>query len=72
MSGVSPTATSQFQQAQLLSQVQTAVAKKGLDVQRQQGDAAVALLEQAAQLQQSQVQRMSVEPFKGASLDVIA
>lgn len=72
MSVISPAAISGFQHEQLLSQVQTAVAKKGLDVARAQGDATVALLEQASQLQQSQVASMKLEPHKGASIDVIA
>ncbi len=72
MSAISPAAASNFQQAQIQSQVQTAVAKKGLDVARAQGDAAVSLIQQAADLQKSQVQQMRLEPFKGASLDIIA
>ncbi len=43
-------AATQIQQAQLGYQVSMAVVKKGLDAQKVQGEAAVQLLEAAAQL----------------------
>lgn len=52
-------------QAQLGQQVSTAVLKKSLDATKQQGQAAIALLEAAAQ-----VARPS-EPGKGVALDAI-
>ena len=69
---VSAASISAFQQADLVNQVQTRVARKTLDVAEQQGQAAISLLEGAAQLQEQQVRSLSVEPFKGQALDVIA
>ncbi len=51
-------------QAQLSQQVSTAVMRKSLDATKQQGQAAIALLEAAAQVAKN------VEPGKGIALDV--
>ncbi len=72
MSTISPAAISNLKQAQLQTQVQTAVTRKLQDVARSQGDAAVSLLQQAAEIQRSQVAAMKLEPHKGASIDVLA
>lgn len=55
-----------MQQAQLAQQVSYAVAGKLKDVQQQQGEAAISLLQQAAEVARP------VEPGKGAAIDVVA
>lgn len=72
MSAISASSISAFQQATLRNEVQTRVARKAQDVAKQQGQAAISLLEGAAQLQQQQVQTFSVEPHKGHALDLLA
>lgn len=52
--------------AQLQTQVGVAVAKKALDVTQLQGDAAIALLESASQLQEQVARQTGV----GTSVDV--
>lgn len=59
-------------QAQFAQQVGVAVARKTLDAAKLQGQAAVSLLQQAANLQKDMVQNVSLEPGKGSQLDVYA
>jgi hypothetical protein len=56
---------SSVQQSQLQEQVAMKVAKKSLDAAKQQGQAAIALLESAAQITRG------AEPGKGVHLDAI-
>jgi hypothetical protein len=58
-----------MQQAQIGQQIGVAIARKGLDAMKQQGQAAVSLLEQAAEVQQNVIR---ADPHKGHMLDVIA
>lgn len=48
MEDLSISAASAIQQSQVQNKIDVAVARKALDVQQQQGDAAVALIQQAA------------------------
>lgn len=59
-------------QAEVSSKVATAVARKALDVQSEQGDAAVALLKAAAKIQQQATESASsaIANAFGGSLDV--
>ncbi|MEM6551883.1 MAG: YjfB family protein [Planctomycetota bacterium] len=70
--GVSASGASALTSAQVQSQVGVSVAKKALDQAKAQGDAAVSLLDAAAQTQKAMVERVSIEPFKGTMIDVIA
>ena len=63
MSQISPTGAS------LSAQISIVVADKAQDVTKFQGEAAVALLEQAAQLQQQITN--SNDPHRGRVLDII-
>lgn len=69
--GMNVASASYMQQAQVMSQVQTSVAAKTLDAAKQQGDAAVSLLEDAAQLQQ-QMQPANGGAHVGQMIDVVA
>lgn len=55
----------------LTSQVSVAVAKKARDVQKEQGEAMVAMLQDAARTAAAQTGR-SAEPIKPGALDVMA
>lgn len=61
-------ALSSIQQNAVSAEVSTRVARKALDVAEQQGDAAISLLEQAAEL----AKQLSFEPNKGSQIDVTA
>lgn len=63
-------AASSLSQAQLAQEVSMKVASKTLDAARAQGDAAISLLQAAADVQKQSV--ASLEPHKGQSLDVTA
>ena len=65
-----PAASSILAQAQLAQQVSVKVAAKTLDAAKAQGDAAVSLLQAAAQVQEQALS--SLEPHKGQTLDVTA
>lgn len=52
VNGIAQTASA-IAQSQVRNEVDMALAKKSLDVQKQQGDAAVQLIESAAQLSKS-------------------
>jgi Putative motility protein len=69
MSSVSA-ASSILTQAQLAQRVSVKVAAKTLDAAKAQGDAAVSLLEAAAQVQEQALGNL--EPHKGQTLDVTA
>ncbi len=69
MSGIS-SATSGLEQAQLAHQVAVKVAGKAMDAARAQGDAAISLLEAAAEVQEQALS--GLEPGKGQVLDVTA
>lgn len=60
---------SALQQGQVAQQASMAVARKSLDAAKLQGQAAVSLLQQAANLQKQMVR---VEPGKGGSIDTLA
>lgn len=64
ISELSVASASAMQQARVAEQVSVAVARKSLDAAEQQGAAALALLDAAAQISQPR------EPGKGAALDV--
>lgn len=55
-----------------MNQVDTAVARKTLDNMKQQGAAAVSLLESAAETQQAMVSTAVSEPHKGTLVDLVA
>jgi RecA/RadA recombinase len=59
-------------QAEVSSKVATSVARKALDIQSEQGDAAVALLKAAAKIQQqaSETATTAISNAFGGSLDV--
>jgi hypothetical protein len=61
MSELTVAAASQIQQSKVANEVATAIAKKSLDVQRSQGQAAVALIQQVANV---------TEQLAGGHLDV--
>ena len=63
MSELSIQSVSNFQQATLMDQIQIRVVKKGLEAVEQQGEAAIMLLEQAAEFARSQGQ-----PTRGIDL----
>ena len=63
-------ALSSFSQAQTAGQVRIAVAKKAIDSARAQGDAAIKLLESAAELQQQN--NAAGASDKGSIIDVTA
>lgn len=63
---------SALSQAQVANQVGMAVARKSLDAAKLQGQAAISLLQQAADMQKQMVQNVSLEPGKGVNLDVLA
>ncbi len=63
---VSAAGISAFQQAQLKDEVGLRMLKKTLDASKAQGDAAVSLLQQAADLSQQIV----AEPGKGQNIDL--
>ncbi len=50
---------SDFQQAQVRNKIGFAVAKKAIDAQRQQGESAVQLIQQAEQLSQKASQQIA-------------
>ena len=58
---------SSLSHSQLQQEVGMRVAKKSLDAAKQQGQAAISLLQSAAQ-----VQKQAMEPGKGVHLDVTA
>lgn len=62
------TTASEIQSAKTGQAIDTAVAKKSLDVQKMQGQAALALLDQAAQI--SQTPAANGMPGVGETLDV--
>lgn len=68
MSGIGSVASG-MQQAQLGHQVGIAVARKTLDSMKQQGQAAISLLDQAASVQQNVIRS---DPHKGTMIDVVA
>jgi hypothetical protein len=57
----STSAASALQNAETQDQVKFAIAKKSLDAQKQQGDAVVKLIEQAAEIQQNQASSEGVD-----------
>jgi len=65
-------AASSLAAAQVREQVAVAVAKQAQSVAKAQGEAAVSLLNQAAELQQQLTPTPGLEPGKGVSLDVYA
>jgi hypothetical protein len=65
-------AISSLAQAQTMQQVDMAVARKSLDATKAQGDAAVSLIQAAADLQQQMVRTASANPNVGVNLDVVA
>ena len=67
-------AASGFTQAQLLQRVDVAVARKTLDAAEAQGEAALALLDAAADFAEQPVRKASgvTEPGKGRLIDVSA
>ncbi|GIW99386.1 MAG: hypothetical protein KatS3mg111_2719 [Pirellulaceae bacterium] len=56
---LTPKSASQFQQQQIQQRASVLVAKKSLDAQRAQGDAAIELLQQAEQLAQQAAAQIS-------------
>ncbi len=60
---------SNLSQAQLAAQVSTAVMRKALDHARNQGDAAVSLIESAAAVQDTAIR---ADPHKGNHIDIRA
>ncbi|MEM6393126.1 MAG: putative motility protein [Planctomycetota bacterium] len=70
--GISSAGANALTSAQLQSQVGVSVARKALDQAKAQGEAAVSLLDSAAQTQKAMVERVSIEPFKGTMIDVVA
>jgi len=70
MSSITTAAASSLAQAQLAQQVGIKVAVKSLDASRAQGDAAISLLQAAADFQQQALGNL--EPHKGQALDVTA
>ena len=65
--------SSSVSHAQLMQEVSTAVTKKTLDSAKAQGDAAVSLLESAAELSTEVApEALRAEPHKGNLLDVKA
>jgi putative motility protein YjfB-like len=68
MSSITPAAASGLAQAQLAQQVSVKIAAKTLDAAKAQGEAAVSLLQAAAQLQDQAL--AGLEPGKGQALDV--
>ncbi len=70
MSSISATDASTLSQAQLAQEVSMKIASKTLDAARAQGDAAISLLEAAAEVQQQGLG--SLEPHKGQAIDVTA
>ncbi len=70
MSSISASGASSLSQAQLAQEVGMRVAAKTLDAARAQGDAAISLLQAAAEIQQQTVP--SADPHMGTQLDVKA
>ncbi len=70
MSSISATDASFLSQAQLAQEVSIKVARKTLDAAKAQGDAAITLLQAAAQTQQQAL--ANLEPHKGQAIDVSA
>jgi len=68
MPSITPAAASGLAQAQLAQQVSVKIAAKTLDAAKAQGEAAVSLLQAAAQLQDQTL--AGLEPHKGQTLDV--
>jgi hypothetical protein len=68
MSAISPASASSLGQAQLAQAVSVRVASKTLDAAKAQGEAALSLLQAAADLQQQALGKL--EPHKGQSIDV--
>jgi hypothetical protein len=64
---------SNLQAGSLALEISTRIARKALDVTKQQGASAISLLEQAAQLSDElNGQAGGLEPHKGARIDVKA
>ncbi len=70
MSSITSVTSSGLAQAQLAQQVGIKVAAKALDAAKAQGDAAISLLQAAAESQQQALGNL--EPYKGQALDVTA
>jgi len=70
MSSISAADASLLSQAQLAQEVSMKVASKALDAAKVQGEAAISLLEAAAEVQKQSVG--STDPHKGQALDVRA
>lgn len=70
MSSISASDASILSQAQLAQEVSVKVARKTLDAAKAQGDAAISLLQAAAQTQQQALGKL--EPHKGQMIDVKA
>lgn len=65
-------ASTAISQSRVQSQVATAVARKSLDAQQQQGDAAIELLRAAASVQEAARGRGASPAGVGAAVDVRA
>ncbi len=70
MSSITSVAASGLAQTQLAQQVSVKMVGKTLDAAKAQGEAAVSLLQAAAQVQDQAL--TSLEPHKGQALDVTA
>lgn len=67
MTGFSAANATALTESSFAAEIGIAVAKKALDNQKQQGEAAISLLDTA-----SQVARQPIQPNKGTALDVTA
>lgn len=65
-------AISSFQQSQVMTEVAYAVARKSLDHAKEQGDAAISLLESAAEVQQNAQQQTQRPLGPGQTISVVA
>lgn len=70
MSDLSINAASAIQQSQIKNQVDVAVAKKSLDVQKQAGEAAVALIQAAADTAKANAPRAGQGSVGGGRADI--
>ena len=65
-------AMSSISQAQVHSEISYAVARKSLDAARAQGDAAIALLQSAVEVQQNAQQQTQRPLAPGQTINVVA
>lgn len=65
-------AISSFQQSQVQTEVAYAVARKSLDAAKAQGDAAIALLQSAVEVQQNAQQQTQRPLGPGQTINVVA